>query len=519
MPGVLQFTLGVATGGALSSLNSIGAKMKGITGAALSMPGLGAALAGSVAGFTSLNHAVEKVFDQFEKGAALEHLSRRTGESVANLFSLEKGFKAAGLSGESVSPMLFQMQKALGGFNEFGEPTKDIFAAMGLGVDELKSKGAAAALDDILNKLKGLRSDEAANVAAKIFGRAGAGDAMQLARSTEEFAEAIKKSAQQAELFQRNAAAFAKIERGLAALKGKFNSFWAGIAEGAAPGVQAALDALKGIDFSGMGQKIGQVIGVMIQAIKDGQLGELLSLSLQAGFEKAFTFASSLFGNVDFWAGLGQVALGGFSVLGRGIIEMMMKVESFSSAIWMKIGEEAAAVLTNSKIGQMLGLSPTQARSFKEIFDTNQKGMSGMLDATLGTRQEFMDSAMGMLGDGKKDLKSSIAEAIAASSGGAAGEKLKALFDSLLARIPQGTEAAPGVPNELIPGADKSGGARKQDVNALERIGGIFNFGGLARGNDEARRTASNTGTMVSLLKVTNELLRTGSTGGALTNE
>src|SRR5689334_9273447 len=114
MAALLQYTLGLATSNFLNALGPVGASVKGLAGSLVSV---GAVMNG--------------VFSQFERGAGLEHLSRRTGETVSDLYEMEKGFKAVGLSADSLPHTLLMMEKALGGFNEMGEPTKDIFAGLG----------------------------------------------------------------------------------------------------------------------------------------------------------------------------------------------------------------------------------------------------------------------------------------------------------------------------------------------------------------------------------------------------
>src|SRR5690349_13472978 len=93
--GHLQFILGMASGGFLSSLGSANASLKSFIGGIIS--------------FGAITEGVMKVID---KGTELEHLSKRTGQTVEDLYALQKGFKAAGLSADDVSPTLFLMQKA-----------------------------------------------------------------------------------------------------------------------------------------------------------------------------------------------------------------------------------------------------------------------------------------------------------------------------------------------------------------------------------------------------------------------
>src|ERR1017187_5019079 len=126
MGGVLQFTLGLEVSDFLSKAGISSTAITGLAGAG-----------------EMLHKAMEKVFQSFEQGAALDHLSKRTGESAGKLYQLQEAMKACGVSAESLPQMLFQMQKALGGVSEMGEDTAGVFHKMHLSIGDLKSAGPA----------------------------------------------------------------------------------------------------------------------------------------------------------------------------------------------------------------------------------------------------------------------------------------------------------------------------------------------------------------------------------------
>src|ERR1035438_9398376 len=198
----------------------------------------------------ALRLTMAKTWGVFEQGAALEHLHKRTGETVAHLYMLQKGFQAAGVEAGDVGPMLFQMQKALGGVNELGQRTDVVFQRLGLSVKGLKQKGGADAMQDILRKIGKLNQSDAAKAASGIFGRSGAGNAIQLSHSIDEFSEAMKRAATQAYVFDRMAATFAAIERAVQRVKNILGPIFAGIGEGIGPALKKALDWVNKIDLS-----------------------------------------------------------------------------------------------------------------------------------------------------------------------------------------------------------------------------------------------------------------------------
>jgi hypothetical protein len=288
MAGVLQFTLGLE---ASQFLNTVGLGKGKIL-----------SLAGAAEG---LHKVFEGLSRTIERGAGLEHLSKRTGETVANLFMLEKGFAAAGVGAEQVGPMLFMMQKSLGGINEMGESTADIFSRLGLSLADLRTKGGAAQVQSILGALSKLNQEGAAKAASGIFGRQGAATAVQLSRSIGEMTAGMARAAPMAYVFDRMAAAFAAIQRSVERVKQIFEPMWLGIAQYAVGPIQDILAKLEKIDLSGLGQKIGQVIGLIWESFGNGTFSKTLALAFQVGFEKAEFYAMKLVASLG--AGLAVV--------------------------------------------------------------------------------------------------------------------------------------------------------------------------------------------------------------------
>lgn len=282
--GVLNFSLGLTAGGFLGVLEKAQGKVTGLSKAMLSMPGLGTAVGGAVASISSLDSVVEGVMSAIDRGAAFEHLSKRTSTSVASLYELQKGFKAVGLSSDDVGGMIFKLQKSLGGINDMGEDTTSVFSKIGLNLDDLKGMDAPHQFLAIGSALQKLTPESAAFAASAIFGREGAANMMQLANSTDDFATALKKSQAQAQQMERNAKAFEKIHKNIEGVKNITNGLFVGIAEGAAPALLAMTDALSKIDLSGIGKQIGDIISIITEAFSEGKFGELIWKALAAGF-------------------------------------------------------------------------------------------------------------------------------------------------------------------------------------------------------------------------------------------
>ena len=78
----IEYSLGLSTNDFLGALSKAACGLAGLAGACGVTVSAGAAFAG--------------ILQQIEKGAALNDLSKRTGESVDSLFKLQRGFTLAG---------------------------------------------------------------------------------------------------------------------------------------------------------------------------------------------------------------------------------------------------------------------------------------------------------------------------------------------------------------------------------------------------------------------------------------
>jgi hypothetical protein len=135
---------------------------------------LAASFAGLTAGALSLHGMVEKLFGALERGAGLAVLSRQTGQTVSDLVKLQAALKQAGLDSGMAGTALWQLQRALGGVNEQGEPTKHVFQQLGLSLEHLQQMRAIEALQAISEKMAALPTPAARAFAAmQMFGRSG----------------------------------------------------------------------------------------------------------------------------------------------------------------------------------------------------------------------------------------------------------------------------------------------------------------------------------------------------------
>ncbi len=271
--GMLQFALGLSLGNFPSN-------------AAKAATGLGALLGAGAA----LSIAISKISQQIERGARFEDLSNRTGVAVDSLNAFARGFQAVGVEGDSFLGVISGLQRSMGGFNELGEPTKDIFAGIGLAVDDLKKKNLPAAFEDVGAALAKLDPSTAANFAGKIFGRGAGGDALQAARNMDEYSGAVKRAQRESALLAKNSGAMNNLGNAAGEWKRQLDSAALAVAAGLTPALTSLVDLANSLDLEGIGHKIGGVIGALGEAVRSGELETVIGLSIEAGVQGGFDF-------------------------------------------------------------------------------------------------------------------------------------------------------------------------------------------------------------------------------------
>lgn len=485
--GVLSFTLGIETSNFLR--------------------GIGLA-SGQIISFSALAQGLQtsfqKVWSAIERGGRLSDLSNRTGESVKSLFQLQAAFDLVGIRAEGVSPMLLRLQRMMGGVDEQGNKTDDVLAELGLNLDRLSQMNAPQKLLEVANALNKIGGDRAANLASKLFGRDGAGDIMQIARDAKEFAQSLKDTAAEASMMQRTASAFDKIGDTVNQIKRKLDSFWTGIAEGAAPAIQTVVDWLNEIDFVGWGQKIGQAINAAFRMIKDGHLVNLLSKGFLAAVEQFSSFftaaatSGATFLSVALIDGMRSVfaEMGNFfAPLGKSLVWALVAAGSEFLAWWNDVGAEFGVPGAARQAEQRRA----EAADFSELSraylsTTDPQSIMRIMQGTLKNAPGLAQAAW------KRSLKGNEFQ-------------LTADFMAELAKWRDGTltssDPAPsrsGKPN-FQKVAEMTAGSQGSAASAFEKMGFVTSNGGRT---DYSAQIAANTREMAATLRAVNARLGPG---------
>ncbi len=490
--GMLSFALGLTSSGFVSGMGNANRAAQSFLGTASRLTGITALVAGAFEGLKQSVNLVKGVFNAFSQGAALQQLHARTGQSVADLYQLQRGFKAVGLNADEVGPMIFHLQKSMSGLSDMGENTAEAFAMLGLSMATLRSQNTTQQFEAIAKALRSLSPSSAASIGLKIFGRESAANFVQLARSSKEFAAALQASAAQGQKMEQNAAAFHKIERSMAQLKTKTEDLFAGIAEGVAPGLQAILDALNTIDLTGIGEKIGTLFKGLTQALRDAKLGELLALSLNAGLETfANTFNATIAGIQAAIIKLYENITNQTSAAAASTVQRSLPKGLLHEG--MAIGADTLGVADFLSFLYINGDSPRgreayefyqkrkgEADKYGDLGDAelgiDRKGISGILNSISGMGKAFAEAFEKNFSAGSHTAAKAFADFIGIEAG----------------KMPKSMAAANG-------GNENNNAAtpmKNFEVTSFEKIGFIFASGGPTMMGDHARRTADNTSAM-----------------------
>ena len=155
-------------------------------------------------------------------------------------------------------------------------------------------------MQEILGRIGKLNQSDAAKAAPGIFGRMGAGNAIQMSRSLDEFTAAMGRAKTQAYVFEKMAETFAAIKRGVRRVKEVLAPLFNGIAEGIGPAIKKALDWLNKIDLSKIGHSITVFFRVLQEAFKEGQVFELMTETFKASVKFSGICFSICWGAVRF---------------------------------------------------------------------------------------------------------------------------------------------------------------------------------------------------------------------------
>lgn len=283
---------------------SLATGLKSMALSAGALLGAGASVAGVATGLK----------EALDMGGRISDVAARTGIAAKSLTVLEQAFSDSGVAAESVGKSVAKMQDNLVSATRGDAGPARAFETLKLDARELLALEPDQQFAAIGKAIAGL-DDPARRTAAAmdIFGKSGT-ELLALFRDATVFDVAAQRVSGLAEVMGRRAAIFDSLSDSLGSLKVKVMGLFAGMADSIVPELSRLADWINAIDLTSVGQKIGGFVSLVIQEWEARRFGDLIALTVEAGFEAGAMGARRVWdqllawlGSPNFWA---QLAVG-----------------------------------------------------------------------------------------------------------------------------------------------------------------------------------------------------------------
>lgn len=327
----LSFKVGADVSGLARGLTRakgmVGGFGRAVKGAGLA--GLAIGAAGATAGLVAMGAAARGVKSAIDMGGELSDLSSRTGVAVRDLVILQRAFQDNGIAAEKLGPIINKMQKGITDFGSGLSTQVRAFERLGIAYQDIEGMDPAAQFAMLQKSISAIEDPTLRTATAmEIFGRSG-GELQALFADAGAMGKAAVSVGEQADILDRNAAAFDRSADLLAGMGAKLKGLFVGMADFINPILLPLLEELNKIDLAAWGQQIGGVMGMIYEAFKTGELLNMAGAALKVGFKEgvnvlwvgvrgvaAFLGASLLsvvrtmitkFRDADFWSGVKEM--------------------------------------------------------------------------------------------------------------------------------------------------------------------------------------------------------------------
>lgn len=309
--------------GTLGSLTGFASKFTlGLTGlgGALSLAGLGA-------GIKNIANMASGISD----------VAAQTKLTVREVMIFQQAFKDAGLSTESLSIAIFQMDKNLIAARDTGGELEMVFKRLGLNIEELTELSTAERFLKISSAIASLRNEsEKTRAAMQIFGKSGAAMKGIWADNTA-FASAERLLGQMPALFEKNAALWDSISDSIGNVGIKSQQFFAGFLDQNDTAIRRILDAYESVDLTGFGARVGAKLQETFDKFSKGDIwgGVVSGMStIWQGFKSGFEIVTELANAAFLDINLEPF----FKVLSAGFAELAIEFPKLFWSQFYKIG-------------------------------------------------------------------------------------------------------------------------------------------------------------------------------------
>lgn len=238
---------------------------------------LAAVAAAAAAAKKAFDFLADGIMDAFKTGAQFAKMAAALGTDAGSARVLAQAFAEAGMSAESVVPMVSKMQRKIA-------EGSAAFKALGLDVEALRGQTALEQMQAIGDAVRKVGDQTGKmKVLMAIFEEAGPQLSMFF-DNPKGLENASRTLGSSVGIMQDNAAAFERASTLISNISVKIGTFFEGVAAGVVGPLNAVLEALNGIDLAAIGERFGKVIedtvALYYKAFTNGSLFELIYTKL-----------------------------------------------------------------------------------------------------------------------------------------------------------------------------------------------------------------------------------------------
>lgn len=229
--------------------------------------GVPVGLAAAAAAMAATGIAARGMWAAMEAGGSLVDLSAQTGIAIDKLMILQTAFKQAGLGADAIQPMVSKLQNNIFEAASGSAEAQKKFRAMGVSFSDLRKLTPDQQLMKVGEAINAM-NDPAQKTAAAIdvFGKSGA--KMLALFSAGGLKDASENLGRQARLMRENAGVFDRTTDVLGTAGSKVQGLFVGMASQVLPQLTDAIEGLNKIDLTGIGESLGDGIGIAIVAME-----------------------------------------------------------------------------------------------------------------------------------------------------------------------------------------------------------------------------------------------------------
>jgi hypothetical protein len=254
-------------------------------------------LLGGIGIMATLTVAAHKFYAAMEAGGALVDLSAQTGVAVDKLMVLQLAFEQAGMAASDVQPVVAKLQKSIAEAATGNATAAAKFKTIGIAIKDIQGLSAdeqLAKVGEAISKIENPAQRSA--MAMEVFGKSGA--KLLSVFSSGGLEDVQANIGNQAQLMVQNAGIFDRATDVLNTAGSKMQGFFVGMASEIMPPLMGVVDAVNSIDFSQLGQGLGDSLATWIVYFQNfGTVGDLVKNTLTLAFQVAVNFLNdAIFG-------------------------------------------------------------------------------------------------------------------------------------------------------------------------------------------------------------------------------